>query len=449
MKQVIIVGGVAGGATAAAQLRRINPDIQITIYEKGRDISFGNCGLPYNIGGEVSDRDKLVAATPESMAERNIVVKTHHKVLSVDSDGKKVTVKDLSTDREFEAGYDYLVLSPGGAPRTMPALLDVPQAFVLHTLEDLDDIKAHIKENDVNKAVVLGAGYIGLELIENFVRRGMDVTFIHRSEEIYRPLEDDLGDFFVEEMERQGVEVKLNTEILEVDGNVATLNNGEEIDAPMIVAGIGVVPRTEFLKGSGIAMNDAGFICTDQTGRTSAECVYALGDAIETFYQHVDRKTTVALAWGAHRMAYVIANQIDGDGQADVIFEGLLGTNIIRFFDHDIATLGLNQSEVQDYDHFIVDHKQKNKAGYMDGSVPIRARIYVAKEDGKILRAAVVGTEGVDKRIDILAAHIRLGGTAMDLANIEVAYSPPYSSPKSVLNMLGYKSIGKMKKLKA
>ncbi|AKG73330.1 CoA-disulfide reductase [Salinicoccus halodurans] len=446
MKQVIIVGGVAGGATAAAQLRRINPDINITIYEKGRDISFGNCGLPYNIGGEVSDRDKLVAATPATMAERDIVVKTHHEVRSVDSEGRKLLVKDLEEDREFEAAYDYLILSPGGAPRTIPALLDVPQAFVLHNLEDLDDIKAHIAEHDVNKVVVIGAGYIGLELIENFVRRGMDVTFIHRSEEVYRPLEDDLGNFFIEEMERQGVDVRLNTEIVEVDGNVATLSNGEQVDAPMIVAGIGILPRTEFLGGSGVALNDAGFICTDETGCTSADCVYALGDAIETFYQHVDRKTTVALAWGAHRMAYVIANQIGGDD--DVKFEGLLGTNIIRFFDYDIATLGLQQNEVREYDHFIVDHKQKNKAGYMDGSVPIRVRIYVSTEDGRILRAAVVGTEGVDKRIDLLAAHIRLGGTAEDLVNIEVAYSPPYSSPKSVLNMLGYKTIEKMKKFK-
>ncbi len=446
MKQVIIVGGVAGGATAAAQLRRIDSDINITIYEKGRDISFGNCGLPYNIGGEVSDRDKLVAATPESMAERDIVVKTHHEVTGVNSDGKTLTVKDHQSGWEFEAAYDYLVLSPGGAPRTIPSLLDVPQAFVLHNLEDLDDIQAHIQTHDVDKVVVIGGGYIGLELIENFVRRGMDVTFIHRSDAVYRPLEADMGDFFIDEMKRQGVDVRLNTEILEIDGNTAILSNGEKIEAPMIVAGIGIVPRTDFLSDSGVTLNDAGFICADAYGRTSADCVYALGDAIETFYQHVDRKTTVALAWGAHRMAFVIANQISGDDS--VAFEGLLGTNIMRFFDYDIATLGLQQDEVHDFDHFIIDHKQKNKAGYMDGSVPIHARIYVAKSDGRILRAAVVGTEGVDKRIDMLATHIRLGGTAEDLANIEVAYSPPYSSPKSVLNMLGYKTIEKMNKFK-
>jgi len=443
MKHCIIVGGVAGGATAAAQLRRINPGIRITIYEKGRDISFGNCGLPYNIGGEVSDRNKLIAATPESMAERDITVKTYHEVLRVDSGAKKVTVKDSSGDREFEDEYDYLILSPGGAPKTLPALLNVPQAFVLHNLGDLDDIKAHIDGHGVDKVVLIGAGYIGLELIENFVRRGMDVTFIHRSEEVYRPLEDDMGDFFIEEMERQGVDVRLNAEIVEVTGNAATLDNGEEIDAPLIVAGIGILPRTEFLKGSGIKLNDSGFICTGDTGRTSVDCVYALGDAIETFYQHTGGKTTVALAWGAHRMAYVIANQISGN--EDVVFEGLLGTNIMRFFDYDIATLGLEQHEVLEYDHFIVDHRQRNKAGYMDSSVPIHVRIYVSKTDGKILRAAVVGTEGVDKRIDILAAHIRLGGTAADLANIEVAYSPPYSSPKSVLNMIGYKTIEKLK----
>src|SRR5699024_4509043 len=209
MKHCIIVGGVAGGATAAAQLRRINPGIRITIYEKGRDTSCGNGGLPYNIGGEVSDRDKLIAATPESMAERDITVKTHHEVLRVDSGAKKVTVKDSSGDREVEDEYDYLILSPGGAPKTLPALLNVPQAFVLHNLGDLDDIKAHIDWHDVDNVMLNEAVYIGLELIENFVRRGMVVTLSRRSEEVYRPLEDDMGDYFIEELERQGVDLRL------------------------------------------------------------------------------------------------------------------------------------------------------------------------------------------------------------------------------------------------
>lgn len=445
MSKAIIVGGVAGGATAASQLRRIDPDIDITIYDKGRDISFGNCGLPYHIGGEVSRREKLIAATPESLAKKNIEVYTHHEVVSVDTDKNTIVVKDSEENHEFEDSYDHLILSPGGAARTIPTLLDVPEAFVLHTLEDMDVIETHIKMTDIKKAVVVGAGYIGLEMIENLVERGMDVTFIHRRESIYATLEEDLSGFFAEAMEARGITVKLNTEIVEVKDGIATLTNGEEIETPMIIAGLGITPQTGFLAGSGIEITEAGLIPVDKHGRTNVDNVFALGDVIETDYQHVDRKTNVALAWGAHRMAFVISHQISGD--KSVSFEGLLGTNIMRFFEYDIATLGLSEKEVSEYDHFIVDHKQRYKAGYMNGSEPLYVRVYVGQSDGKILRASVVGTEGVDKRIDILAAHIRLGGTAMDLANVEVAYSPPYSSPKSVLNMVGYKTIEKMTKL--
>ena len=297
MAKVIIVGGVAGGATTAAQLRRIDPEIDITIYEKGRDISYGNCGLPYHIGGEVEERDQLVAATPESFGERNITVETHHQVMGVDTEKKTVQVKDIRNDRTFDAGYDHLVLSPGSAPRLVPALLDVPQAFVLHSLEDLDGIMGHIEEKRITRAVVVGAGYIGLEMTENLVHRGIEVTLIHRDSEVYRPLESDMSDFFLEELKSRGVEVKLDTEIVEVVGDTATLSNGEEIEAPMIIAGIGITPRTDFLEGSGITLNEEGYICTDKHGRTNRETVYAVGDAIETNYHHIDRPVHVALAW--------------------------------------------------------------------------------------------------------------------------------------------------------
>ncbi|GAA3732504.1 CoA-disulfide reductase [Salinicoccus jeotgali] len=443
MAQVIIVGGVAGGATTAAQLRRLDPEIDITIYEKGPHISYGNCGMPYHVGGEVERRDQLIAATPESFKERDVIVKTRHEVVGVDSDAKTVDVKNLEDGNVFKAPYDHLVLSPGASPRIIPALENVPQAFVLHALHHMDAIKSYIEEHDIDHVVVVGAGYISLEMVENLVQRGIHVTLVHRSKNIYKPLESDMSDFFLEELHRHGVEVKLEAEIEKVEGGTAALSTGEEISAPMIIAGIGINPSTGFLEDSGITLNDSGHICTDDRGRTNKDCVYALGDSIETFYQHVeDRRVNVALAWGAHRLAFVISNQISGN-QA-VRFEGLLGTNIMRFFNYDIAGLGLSEEELKDYPYFTVDHTQKSKAGYMADSKPIRVRIYAHKKDGRILRASVVGTEGVDKRIDILAAHIRLGGSATDLANIEVAYSPPYSSPKSVLNMVGYKAIEKM-----
>ena len=443
MTKVIVVGGVAGGATAASQLRRLNPDIEIVIYERYRDVSYGSCGMPYYIGGEVEKRDSLVNMTPEKFKDKNIFVKTEHEVTAVNSEDNTVTVLDKLNNQEFTDSYDYLILSPGGSPKKLPSVNDSKQVFSLHKLEDLDYIMSFIEDNKIKEAVLVGSGYIGLEVTENLTQKGIQVTILQHDEQIYKNIEADMNGVLYEAMTEHGVTLKLNTEIDYVEGEKAVLTNGETIDAPLIITGVGITPNTVFLNSSNVTLND-GLIPINKNGQTNIDNIYALGDAAVTHYQHVPELTMqAALAWPAHRLAHIIANQIAGDNS--ITHEGFLGTNIVKFFDYHIAIFGLSEKEVADIPHFVVDQKQKNKSGYMNDAAPIHVRVYVSKESGIILRAAVVGTSGVDKRIDVLSAHTRLGGTAYDLINIEIGYSPPFSSPKDIINMVGYKAIEKAK----
>ena len=444
MMKVVVVGGVAGGATAASQLRRLEPDCDITIFEKDRDISFANCGLPYFIGGEVAERNQLIAATPETFGKKDVQVHTHHEVIGVNTGENHLTVKNLKTGEVFEESYDRLILSPGGRPRIIPSLADVPSMHVLHTLEDMDRIMKFIDDEDIKEAVVVGSGFIGMEVTENLRMRDIDVTLVHRNEDLYGHIEAEMVAPLLQELEDRGVNLKLNAEISRVEGGCAHLTNNEKIPAPMIIQGIGLTPNTEFLRDSGVDVTDRGLIPVNDYGQTNVENVYALGDVMETKYLHVPEvAANIKLAWPAHRMAYTIANHIHG--KYDIKFEGLLGTNIMRFFDYEIGAIGLEQKDVRGIDHFVIDHQQNFKAGYMEGASKIRIKMYVG-HDGTILRAALISKSGVDKRLDTLATHIRSGGKAQDLINIEVAYSPPFSSPKSFLNMVGYKAIEEMKK---
>lgn len=444
MTKVIAVGGVAGGATAASQLRRLDPDIGITIYERYEEISYGSCGMPYHISGEVETRDSLVNMTPEKFKQKNIDVKTCHEVIAVHPHNNTVTVLDKKNNIEFIDSYDYLILSPGGSPRMLPVLKDTPQTFSLNKIEDLDDLMAYIETHNISEALVVGSGFIGLEVTENLSERGISVTMLQHDDRIYKNIEADMNGMLYEAMNEHGITLKLNTEITKIDGETAELSNGETINAPLIISGTGISPNTGFLKSSGITLTDKGLIPINKNSQTNFDNIYALGDAAVTRFQHVPGlNMQSALAWPAHRLAHIIANQISGD--SSITHEGFLGTNIVQFFDCHIASFGLSEREVADIPHFVVDQQQKNKSGYMKSAAPIRIRIYVDKKSGLILRAAVTGTAGVDKRIDVLAAHTRLGGTAFDLINIEVAYAPPFSSPKDVINMVGYKAIEKAK----
>lgn len=445
LEKVIIIGGVAGGATTAAQLRRINPNIEITIYDKNRDVSFANCGLPYLISGEVKSRDHLIAYTKEKFASKSINVETYHEVIAIDTDKNKVTVKNLITKTVIEDVYDYLVLSPGAAPRQLPVLENVPDVFQLHKLEDLDDIMQHIRLNNVAHVLVVGTGFVSLEVLESLVIRGVKVTVVHRSDHIYSVVEKDYADELLIHMKERGVDVYLNSEVSDVQGQSVTLSTGETLDVDMIFSGVGIVPSTQFLKDSHIELTASGHIPINEWCQTNIENVYALGDAVQTRYLHVDEPVNVALAWPAHRMAYLIAQRING-GDIEPL-AGLLGAQIIRVFDFHIGSVGVSRKIIENYkrDHVVevIKHSQRNMAGYMPESRKIYVKVYYEKDTGKILRAVSMGEDKVDKIIDTIAAVMHYKGTVYDLIDLEPAYAPSFSSPKSVVNMIGYKALGK------
>lgn len=444
MKKVVIVGGVAGGATTAAQLRRINPLVAITIYDKERDVSFATCGMPYQISGEVHSRDQLIAYTKETFHRKSIEVHTYHEVIRVDTEHKKVIVKNLISNTLIEDHYDYLVLSPGAYPRQLPVLKNEADVFQLHNLQHLDNIMQHIKLKPVQHALVIGTGFVSLEVLEALVLRGIKVSVVHRSAHIYSVIEKDFADELLVHLKEQNVDVYLNAEVTDARGRTVMLSTGETLDIDMIFSGVGITPNTGFLRGSNIHINDKGYIPIDKYCLTNIENVYALGDAVITNYSHVDEDATIALAWPAHRMAYLIAQHISGNEPEPLA--GLIGAQIIRMFKFDIASVGLPLRLLENHPHEVIKHSQRNMSGYMPESRPIHLKVYYEKESGNILRAAVMGEDKVDKIADTLSAHMYHGGSIYTLINLESAYAPSFSSPKSVLNMLGYKALEKRDK---
>lgn len=459
MQKVVIIGGVAGGATTAAQLRRINPDVEITIYDKHRDVSFANCGLPYLISGEVKSRDHLIAYTKEKFIEKSIDVKTYHEVIDIDTKHNKVIVKNLQTNTVMEDFYDYLVVSPGAEPNQLPVLEGANNVHNLHKLEDLDDIMHSLKLDYVGHVLVVGTGFVSLEVLESLVLRRLKVSLVHRSNHIYSVIEKDFADELLIHLKERGVDVYLDAEIEKVEGESVTLTTGDSLDVDMIFTGVGISPSTGFLSDTNIELTESGHIPINEWCQTNIENVFALGDAVKTRYLNVDESVNVALAGPAHRMAYLIAQIIDGggivendpgrlaiaDGRDAAPVKGLLGAQIIRVFDFHIGSVGVNYKLMDDLDQDveIIEHSQRNMAGYMPESRKIHVKVYYEKSSGKILRVASMGEDKVDKLIDTFAAVMKYGGTVYDLIDLEPAYAPSFSSPKSVVNMIGYKALGK------
>lgn len=435
--KVIIVGAVAGGATAASQIKRACPDADITVYEKDRDMSFANCGLPYYIGDAVSSRESLLQATPETFKEKkDIQVLTYHEVVHINTKQHTITVLNYQTGETFEDHYDHLVLSPGCKAITLPQIKDRSFVYSIRNLEDTDRVKSAIQTTQAKNALVIGAGYISLEMVENLSRLGLHTTLVNRSSELLKAADRRYNPMIKNILTDNGVTLQLNDEIKEVNGHKVTFKSGKSEYYDLIIEAVGIIPNTDFLKGQ-VHLNDKGYIVVDEYFETSAKDVYALGDAIETFYRHTGTRTTVALAWGAHRAASMIAQTLSGNKQP---FKGLLATNIVQLFNYSIASTGIKESELQDYDYSTVVTEQKNSAGYMPDSRVISLAVYYRNDNRQILRACSFGESGVDKRIDVIATAIGAGLTVDDLMDIEIAYAPPYSSPKDIVNMIGYKA---------
>ncbi len=437
MRKIIVVGAVAGGATCASQIRRLDKDSQITIFEKDRDMSFANCGLPYYLGNVVNERKDVLPITPDMFKEKkNITVKTYHEVIAINDKAQTVTVLNRETKETFETNYDKLILSPGAGANSLG--FDNDFIFTLRNMEDTDAIDQFIEQHQVKKALVVGAGYISLEVLENLYTRGLEVTLIHRSEKVNKLMDQDMNQVIFDELDSRHIPYRLNEEIISIHDHQVTFKSGVKEDYDLIIEGVGTHPNSSFIESSNIALNDKGFIPVNEKFETNIPNIYALGDVITSFYRHVNLPAQVPLAWGAHRGASIIAEQLAGNDH--ITFKGFIGTNIVKFFDYTLASVGVKVEELSQFNTQMVEITSGTHAGYYPGNTDIHLRVYFDAERRQLLRAAAIGKEGVDKRIDVISMAMMSGITIDELTEFEVAYAPPYSHPKDLINMIGYKA---------
>lgn len=440
MGKILVVGAVAGGATVASQIRRLDKDSEIIVFEKDRDMSFANCALPYYLGEVVDSRDKVLEATPASFYKsKQIVVKPYHEVTAINDHKQTITVYNRIDHTSFEETYDTLILSPGCSANTLNLNSNI--SFTLRNMEDTDEIENFIENQKVKTALVIGAGYIGLEVLDNLHVRGIDTTLIHRSMRVNKLMDEDMNQPIFEEMEKRNINYRLNEEVEKVDGNKVHFKSGKIETYDMIIEGVGVKPNSEFIKSSNVMLDSKGYIAVNERFQTNVSNIYALGDVITSHYRHVDLNAHVPLAWGAHRGASVIAEQLAGD--ASIHFKGYLGSNIVKCFDYTFASVGVTPNELSNFDYQIVEANQGAHAGYYPGNTKLHLRVYFEKSSRRIIRAAAVGKKGVDKRTDVLSMAMMNKLTIDELTEFEVAYAPPYSRPKDIINMIGYKARNK------
>jgi len=441
--KIVIVGGVAGGMSAAARLRRLSETAEITVFEKGGYVSFANCGLPYYIGGEITERQNLLLQTPESFKDRfNVNVRVNSEVLSVDTKAKEVRVKDLKTGNEYAEKYDKLLLSPGAEPVKPPIPgIDSKKIFTLRNMEDTDKIYNYIRDNNPKKAVVVGGGYIGLEIAENLKHKGMFVTIVEALPQVMGLLDFELAAMLHQHIKQKGIELYLNDGVkafAEANNKIKTsLNSGKEIESDFVMFSIGVKPDVTLAKQAGLAIGARG-ITVNEYMQTSDPDIYAVGDAIETVNPVSGKKAAIALAGPANKQGrFVAENLLEGN---KIKYRGTIGTGVIKVFDMTSASTGLNSRALDaDKIHYesVVIHPN-NHAGYYPGGTQMSLKMMFSPSDGKIFGVQAVGYEGVEKRIDVAAAFIQKNGTVEDLLNFEHCYAPPFSSAKDPINMAGF-----------
>ena len=439
----LIVGGVAGGATAAARIRRIAETDEIILFEKGDYISYANCGLPYYIGGTIADRDKLFVQTPEAFGRRfDIDVRTRSEVLRVDPAAKTVTVKGPE-GRTYEESYDKLLLSPGATPVRPPLPgIGLPGIFTLRNVADTDAIKQYLKAHDVKRALVIGGGFIGLEMAENLHDAGAEVTVVEMADQVMAPIDYSMAAIVHQHLTEKGVRLRLGTAVTGFEqqghGLEVAFASGEKDAADIVILSIGVRPLNTLATEAGLATGQRGGIVVDEYLRTSAPDIYAVGDVIE--YPHpVDGKPWMNyLAGPANRQARIVAdNMVFGD---KVKYEGAIGTSIAKVFDLTVAATGMAAKRLKQekIPYLTATIHPNSHAGYYPGATPLTITVVFAPETGRLLGAQIVGYDGVDKRIDELALAIKRGCTVGDLTRIEHAYAPPYSSAKDPVALAGY-----------
>lgn len=440
-KKILIVGGVAGGASTAARLRRLDEYAEIVMFERDEYISFANCGLPYYIGETIKDRDKLLVQTPESMHDRfNIDVRINSEVIGVDS-SKKIVIVKTRDKGIYEESYDYLVLSPG-AKALKPNIegINSDKILTLRNIPDTDRIKNLADKKGVNSAVVIGGGYVGVEMAENLKEKGLDVTLVEAAPHILAPFDSDVVVTAEKELIANGIQLILNDGVKSFKDNdydvEVTLNSNTKITADLVILAIGVTPDTNFIKESGIKLGTRGHILVDNKMETNIENIYAVGDAIEVKDFVNKQSTAIPLAGPANKQGRIAADNIAG---LDSTYKGTQGTAIIKIFGLTAASTGNNERTLKRFNipYKVITIHPVSHASYYPAALSLSLKL-LFNNDGKILGAQAIGYDGVDKRIDVIAATMRLKGTVSDLAELELSYAPPFSSAKDPVNMAGF-----------
>ncbi len=441
--KVVIVGGVAGGATAAARIRRLDEQAQVVVFERSGYISYANCGLPYYIGDVITDPEALTLQTPESFLARfQVDMRVYHEVMAIHPDKKTVSVKNLQTNEIFEETYDKLVLSPGAKP-TQPRLpgVGLKKVFTLRTVEDTFRIKEYIRANRPRSAVLAGGGFIGLELAENLRELGIEVTIVQRPKQLMKPFDPDMAAFIHSEMRRHGVKLALGRTVEgfeERGGGVDVLLQDEApLHADMVVLAIGVTPDTALAREAGLELGLKGSIVVNDRMETSVPDIYAVGDAVQVKHYVTGADAVISLAGPANKQGRIAADNICGGDSRDL---GSQGSSVVKVFDMTAASTGVNETNAEmaglAVDRVILS--PMSHAGYYPGGRLMTMKVVFERETFRLLGAQIVGYEGVDKRIDVLSAAIHAGMKATQLKDLDLAYAPPYSSAKDPVNMAGF-----------
>lgn len=440
--KIVIVGGVAGGASAAARLRRLDETAQILIFERSGFISYANCGLPYYIGGVITEKKDLTLQTPESFWSRfRIDALVHHEVLRVDRKNKTVAVKNLVTGRIYEESYDKLILSPGARP-IRPELpgIDSERVYTLRTVEDTVKIRESVEKQQVRSAVIIGGGFIGVEMAENLQRLGIEVSLVEKLPQLLGQFDADMVSFLHAHIREKGVQLHLGRSVerfLEEDGGISVcIDGGEKLFADIAIAAIGVLPESTLAAEAGLTLGMKNSIAVNEYMQTSDPDIYAVGDAAEITHRITGQKTVMALAGPANRQARIAADHICGIQRP---YMGAAGTSVLKIFDMTAASEGLNERAARaagiEYEKVILS--PVSHAAYYPGGKVMTLKLLFEK-NGRILGAQIVGFDGVDKRIDVLAAAMQAKLKATDLCDLDLAYAPPYSSAKDPVNMAGF-----------
>ena len=442
MKKIVIVGGVAGGATTAARLRRLSEKDHIVLFEKGEYISFANCGLPYYIGEVIEDRKKLLLQTVPSMSKRFALdIRNFSEVIKINREEKTVTVRNAVTGEEYKESYDTLVLSPGSKPITppIPGLNEADNLYTLRNVPDTDKIKAHVDDLKPKHATVVGGGFIGIEMAESLRERGIDVTLVELGNQVMAPVDFEMAQLVHNHMREHGVELVLEDGVhsFEEKGKKVVLNSGRTIKTDMIILAIGVTPESTLAKEADLELGLRGAIRVNEHMQTTDPSIYAVGDVVEVKDYINGTENYVPLAWPANRQGRLVADHIHGK---DVKYNGTLGSSIAKVFDITVAATGNNEKTLKrlGISYEVVHVHPASHATYYPGASQMTLKLLFDKETGKIFGAQGVGKDGVDKRLDVIATAIKGGLTVQDLTDLELCYAPPYSSAKDPVNMAGY-----------